>query len=105
VNPRQICDVVAHLDCMHRALVSSGVYLVDMAFGTDGSPESDVDEWNPPEQFESLIERTPFEILGCYEEFGQTGDTSLFSDALSGRLPEAGRAIVVLSAARYTPGP
>jgi 2-polyprenyl-3-methyl-5-hydroxy-6-metoxy-1,4-benzoquinol methylase len=37
--------VTAHLACMADALAPGGVYLVDTAFGTDGTAESDLDEW------------------------------------------------------------
>jgi hypothetical protein len=39
-------EVTAHLDCMANALTPGGVYLIDLAFGTDGTPDSDLDEWD-----------------------------------------------------------
>ena len=38
-------EVAAHLKCMADVIVPGGVYLIDSTFGTDGSPESDLDEW------------------------------------------------------------
>ncbi len=38
-------DAGAHLTCMGHALLPRGVYVIDMSFGTDGSAESDLDEW------------------------------------------------------------
>ena len=38
-------DVGRHLACMAVALVPGGLYLLDLTFGTDGTPESDLDEW------------------------------------------------------------
>jgi hypothetical protein len=38
-------QIVGHLDCLADALVGGSVYLIDTAFGTDGSGASDLDEW------------------------------------------------------------
>jgi SAM-dependent methyltransferase len=38
-------EVADHLKCMADALMPGSVYLIDMAFGTDGTAESDLDEW------------------------------------------------------------
>ena len=38
-------EVGRHLARMAAALVPGGAYLLDLTFGTDGTPESDLDEW------------------------------------------------------------
>jgi len=38
-------EVDDHLNCMAGALAPSGVYLIDITFGSDGTAESDLDEW------------------------------------------------------------
>ena len=39
-------DIGDHLNCIADALMPGGVYLIDIAFGTEGTAESDLDEWS-----------------------------------------------------------
>ena len=48
--------------------------------------------------FEQLVEgHDDLALTGCYPELDSDDDVSMFSDALDHELPDAGRAVVVLT--------